>query len=66
MQGRVLSLFMMNQGLSQLSAGPIAALGQAFTLPLMVPLFGWLSLCAVGAIVLAQPALRRVGQLAAV
>ena len=42
------------------------ALGQAFTLPLMVPLLGWLSLCAVVGIVLAQPALRRVGQLAAV
>ena len=62
-QGRVMSLFMMNQGLSQLSAGPVGALAQAFTLPLIVPLLGWLSLLCVLAIVLGRPALRHAALL---
>jgi predicted MFS family arabinose efflux permease len=62
-QGRVMSLFMMNQGLSQIGAGPIGALGQAVTLPLLVPLLGWLSLACVLAITLGRPQIRHAGYL---
>ncbi len=62
-QGRVMSLFMMNQGISQLSAGPIGALGQAFTLPLIVPLLGWLSLGCALVVVVSQSHLRRAALL---
>jgi hypothetical protein len=58
-----MSLFMMNQGISQLSAGPIGALGQAFTLPLIVPLLGWLSLGCALVVVVSQSHLRRAALL---
>lgn len=65
MQGRVMSLFMLNQGLSQLAAGPIGLLGQFAGLPLVVPLLGWLGLGAVLPIVLTQSHIRRAGGLPA-
>jgi predicted MFS family arabinose efflux permease len=61
-QGRVMSLFMMSGGVSQLLTLPIGALAQWATFELTMPLMGWLSLAAVAAIALSQPALRRSGR----
>jgi hypothetical protein len=60
-QGRVLSLFMLNMGLSQFMAGPVGALYQAFGIERVVPVLGWLSLTLALAIVLARPSVRRAG-----
>jgi predicted MFS family arabinose efflux permease len=65
MQGRVMSLFMLNQGLSQFAAGPIGLLGQVASLPLVVPLMGWLSLVVVVPITLTQAHVRAAGRLTA-
>jgi ENTS family enterobactin (siderophore) exporter len=61
-QGRVMSLFMMSGGVSQLLTLPIGALAQWATFELTMPLMGWLSLATVAAIALSQPALRRAGR----
>ena len=60
-QGRVLSLFMLNMGVSQFMAGPVGALYQAFGIERVVPVLGWLSLILALAIVLARPSIRRAG-----
>ena len=60
-QGRVLSLFMLNMGLSQFMAGPVGALYQAFTIERVVPVMGWISLALAAAIVLTRPSIRRAG-----
>jgi len=61
-QGRVMSLFMMSGGISQLLTLPIGGLAQWATFELTMPLMGWLSLAAVAAIALTQPALRNAGR----
>jgi len=61
MQGRVLSLFMLNMGVSQFMAGPVGALYQAFTIEHVVPVLGWLSLALALGIVLTRPSIRRAG-----
>lgn len=58
-QGRVMSLFMLNMGLAQLMSAPVGALAQVFTFELVVPVLGWLSLTLVTAIVLIRPEVRR-------
>jgi MFS family permease len=58
-QGRVLSLFMLNMGLSQFMAGPVGALYQAFGIEQVVPVLGWLSLTLALTIVLTRPSIRR-------
>jgi predicted MFS family arabinose efflux permease len=60
-QGRVLSLFMLNMGLSQFMSGPVGALYQVFGIERVVPVLGCLSLLLALAIVLTRPALRRAG-----
>jgi len=61
-QGRVLSLFGLNMGLSQLMTAPVGALAQAFTLERVVPIAGWLALLIVVALVIARPEIRKAGQ----
>jgi MFS family permease len=61
-QGRVMSLFMMSAGVSQLLTLPIGGLAQWATFELTMPLMGWLSLATVAAIVLTRPALRNAGR----
>jgi MFS family permease len=56
MQGRVLSLFMLNMGVSQFMAAPVGALAQAFTLERVVPLLGWVCLALVVGIVVMRRA----------
>lgn len=60
-QGRVLSLFMVNMGLAQFMAGPVGALSQAFTMERVVPVLGWLSLALTLSIILLRPDIRRAG-----
>ena len=61
-QGRVMSLFLMSQGVSQLLTLPIGALAQWATFELMMPLMGWISLATIATIALTQPALRHAGR----
>ncbi|HLB24224.1 MAG TPA: MFS transporter [Dehalococcoidia bacterium] len=65
-QGRVMSLFMMSQGVSQLLTLPIGLFAQWATLQLTLPLMGWICLAAVMTIALSRPAVRRAGHEAAV
>lgn len=62
MQGRVMSLFMMTGGISQLLTLPIGGLAQWATLELVMPLMGWICLAAVASVALTQPSLRRAGR----
>lgn len=66
MQGRVMSLFMMSAGISQLLTLPVGGLAQWATFELVMPLMGWLCLGAVALIFFTQPALRRAGRESAV
>jgi Arabinose efflux permease len=61
-QGRVMSLFMMSGGLSQLLTLPIGGLAQWATFELTMPLMGWISLATIAAIALTQPAVRNAGR----
>ncbi len=62
-QGRVMSIFMMSGGISQLLTLPIGGLAQWATFELTMPLVGWTSLALVVLIALTQPAVRRAGRL---
>jgi predicted MFS family arabinose efflux permease len=62
-QGRVMSLFMMSAGISQLLTLPIGALAQWATFELVMPAVGWISLSLVVVIALARPAVRNAGRL---
>jgi MFS family permease len=61
-QGRVMSLFMMSGGLSQLLTLPIGGLAQWATFEFTMPLMGWISLATIAAIALTQPAVRNAGR----
>ncbi len=61
-QGRVMSLFMMSGGLSQLLTLPIGGLAQWATFELTMPLMGWISLATIAVIALTQPAVRHAGR----
>ena len=65
-QGRVMSLFLMSQGVSQLLTLPIGGLAQWATFELTMPLMGWISLATIAMIALTQPALRHAGRESAV
>jgi predicted MFS family arabinose efflux permease len=62
-QGRVMSLFMMSSGISQLLTLPIGGLAQWATFELVMPSVGWISLALVAWIALARPAVRNAGRL---
>lgn len=62
MQGRVMSLFMMSAGISQVLTLPVGALAQWATFELVMPLMGWLCLGTVALLAVTQPALRRAGR----
>ncbi len=62
-QGRVMSLFMMSQGISQLLTLPIGAFAQWATFELTMPLVGWTSLALVLLIAFARPEVRNAGRL---
>jgi predicted MFS family arabinose efflux permease len=64
-QGRVMSLFMMSGGVSQLLTLPIGGLAQWATFELTMPLMGWISLATVAVIALTQPSVRNAGRAAA-
>lgn len=64
-QGRVMSLFLMSQGVSQLLTLPIGGLAQWATLELTLPVMGWVSLAAIVGIAVIQPGVRRAGHEAA-
>lgn len=61
MQGRVLSLLLLNMGVAQFMSGPVGALAQAFTLERVVPVLGWISLALTVTIVVLKPDIRRAG-----
>lgn len=61
-QGRVMSLFMMSNGISQLLTLPIGGLAQVASFELVVPLVGWTSLALVALIAITQPAVRNAGR----
>jgi predicted MFS family arabinose efflux permease len=61
-QGRVMSLFLMSQGVSQLLTLPIGGLAQWATFELTMPLMGWISLVTIAVIALTQPAARNAGR----
>jgi MFS family permease len=61
MQGRVLSLLLLNMGVAQFMSGPVGALAQAFTLERVVPVLGWISLALTVTIVTLRPDIRRSG-----
>jgi MFS family permease len=61
MQGRVLSLLLLNMGVAQFMSGPVGALAQAFTLERVVPVLGWISLALTVSIIVARPDIRRAG-----
>jgi ENTS family enterobactin (siderophore) exporter len=60
-QGRVMSLFLMSQGISQLLTLPIGAVAQVATLELTLPVMGWISMAAIAGIAVTQPGVRRAG-----
>jgi MFS family permease len=60
-QGRVLSLFMLNMGVAQLMTAPIGALAQAFTLEVVVPILGWIALAVALGIGIVGADIRRAG-----
>lgn len=62
-QGRVMSLFMMSQGISQLLTLPIGAFAQWATFELTMPLVGWTSLALVLLIAFGRPEVRNAGRL---
>ena len=62
-QGRVMSLFMMSAGISQLLTLPIGGLAQWATFELVMPVVGWISLALVAWIALARPSVRNAGRL---
>jgi predicted MFS family arabinose efflux permease len=62
-QGRVLSIFMMSAGISQLLTLPIGGLAQWATFELTMPLMGWTSLALVLLIVTTQRPLREAGRM---
>lgn len=62
MQGRVMSLFMMSGGISQLLTLPIGGLSQWATLELVMPMMGWIALAGVATIAVTRPAVRRAGR----
>ncbi|HWO94558.1 MAG TPA: MFS transporter, partial [Dehalococcoidia bacterium] len=61
-QGRVMSLFMMSQGVSQLLTLPIGAFAQWATFELTMPLVGWTSLALVLLIAATRPEVRNAGR----
>lgn len=63
-QGRVMSLFMMSQGISQLLTLPIGGLAQWATFELTLPLLGWTSLALVLLIAATRREVRDAGRLA--
>jgi MFS family permease len=62
-QGRVMSLFMMSAGVSQLLTFPIGGLAQWATFELTMPVIGWTSLALIMLIAVARPAVRNAGHL---
>lgn len=62
MRGRVLGLFPLAMGFSMLGAAPVGWIGQSFGLPVVFAVLAWATLFATSAIVLRQPALRRIGR----
>jgi MFS family permease len=62
-QGRVMSIFMMSGGISQLLTLPIGGLAQWATFELTMPLVGWTSLALVALIAVTRPEVRRAGAL---
>lgn len=62
-QGRVMSLFMMSQGISQVLTLPIGALAQWATFELTMPLLGWTSLALVLFIAATRREVREAGRL---
>jgi MFS transporter, DHA1 family, staphyloferrin A biosynthesis exporter len=60
MRGRVMGLFPLVMGLSMAAVAPVGFSGQAFGLPLVVPIFEWTALGLGLLIILAAPGLRRV------
>lgn len=62
-QGRVMSLFMMSSGISQLLTLPIGAVAQWATFELVMPVVGWFSFAVVAWIALARPSVRNAGRL---
>lgn len=63
-QGRVMSIFMLSNGLAQLLTFPIGGIAQWATFELTMPVIGWFSLACIAAIAVFQPAVRRSGRLA--
>lgn len=66
MQGRVMSLFMLNMAVAQLMTAPVGALAQVLTFELVVPVLGWISLGLAVGIVLMRADIRRAGTAGAV
>jgi len=62
-QGRVMSIFLMSSGISQLLTLPIGGLAQWATFELTMPLVGWLSLALVVLIAAVRPEVRRAAAL---
>ncbi len=60
MRGRVMAIFPLAQGISMLNAFPVSLLGQAFSLELVVPIFSWMALILMLALILGRPALRNL------
>jgi len=60
-QGRVLSLFLLNMGLAQLMTAPVGVLAQAWTLERVVPVLGWLALGLALSITFVRADVRRAG-----
>jgi MFS family permease len=64
LQGRVLSLFLVNQAISLLSALPVGALAQATSLETTTLVVGWLTVALALTIVLSRKEIARTGLLA--
>jgi predicted MFS family arabinose efflux permease len=60
MRGRVMGLFPLTMGLAQLNTMSIGAIAQLVGLTVVVPALGWITLAICIAIIVGQPALRRV------
>ncbi|MEX2235989.1 MAG: MFS transporter [Dehalococcoidia bacterium] len=65
LQGRVMSLFLLNIALAQISALPVGALAQLFSLSTVTVVGGWLVLLLALAIAFGRREVRRAGETAA-
>ena len=63
LQGRVMSLLMLNLAVANIAALAVGGLAQVSSLELVTAVLGWLAFALVALVVLTRPAIRRIGEM---